>query len=107
VSHPEDPRSEKKATMTHVNTNINVTIWWDRNSAPERIRLLTGDPRFTIEGDTGPGLQFPASCNPAHADYNPRQFNRLARFLQDQGLPAPGEVPIESRYLRDRLDLLT
>ena len=93
--------------MPHVNTNINFTIWWDPDSGPDRIRLLTGDLRFTIEGDTGPGLQFAASCNRAHADYNPRQFNRLARFLQHQGFPAPAEVPIESRRMHDRLDLLT
>ncbi len=93
--------------MTHVNTGISFTIWWDPDADPDRIRLLTGDRRFTIEGDTGPGLQFAASCNRAHADYNPRQFNRLARFLQDQGRPAPAEVPIESRRMRDRLDLLT
>ena len=43
--------------MTHVNTSINFTIWWDHDSGPDRIRLLTGDPRFTIEGDTGPWLQ--------------------------------------------------
>jgi hypothetical protein len=93
--------------MTHVNTSISFTVWWDPDSNSDRIRLLSGDPRFTIEGGTGPGLQFAVSGNRAHADYNPRQFNRLARFLQDQGLPAPAEVPIESRRLHDRLDLLT
>lgn len=52
--------------MTHVNTDINFTIWWDPDSGPDRIRLLTGDPRFTIEGDTGPGLQFlPGTSSPA------------------------------------------
>jgi hypothetical protein len=53
--------------MAHVNTSINFTIWWDPDSGPDRIGLLTGDPRFTIEGDTGPRLQFAASCNRAHA----------------------------------------
>jgi hypothetical protein len=39
-----------------------------------------------------------------HADYNPAVFNRLGRYLRDQGKPAPAQdAPLTpGRPLRDR-----
>jgi hypothetical protein len=88
------------ATM-HVLVTITFTLWW-RADEPDRIMLGTGDPRFTGEDGTRPGLWITFSASRCSADFDPKNYNRCARFLRGQGIGAPPEVPVRSRRLRDR-----
>jgi hypothetical protein len=90
---------------THVLVTITFTLWW-REDEPDRIMLNTGDPRFTEEDGTRPGLWITFSENSRSADYNPGNYNRFVRFLRGQGIAAPPEAPVRSRRLRDRWRLL-
>ena len=74
---------------------------------PDRIVIKTGDRRFTKPDGSRPGIWFSASSNPDSADYNPNNFNRLAGYLRDQGLPAPDPVPEYSRRMDRRWPLLS
>lgn len=78
-----------------------VTIWW-APAQPDRVHLTTGDPRFTDEHGGRAGLRVVFSSNPRSADYNPGNFNRIARALAEAGIPAPDEVPLHQRHLRSR-----
>lgn len=73
-------------------------------SQPDRMHLAIDDARFVDENGEKPGIRIVFSSNPASADYNPANFNRLARALREQGAPAPAEdVPVASRKLKDRI----
>ena len=78
-----------------------MTIWWAAHQ-PDRVHLTTGDPRFTDESGGRAGLRVVFSSNPRSADYNPGNFNRIARALAEAGIAAPEEVPVHQRHLRSR-----
>ncbi|MET9000354.1 hypothetical protein [Amycolatopsis sp. NPDC004169] len=42
------------------------------------------------------------NANPASADYHPANFNRLGRYLRQQGKTAPAEAPVHPRHLAQR-----
>lgn len=46
------------------------------------------------------------NANPRSADYNPANFNRLARFLRARGRPAPEEEPLKPRQLNRRQQVI-
>lgn len=77
------------------------SAFW-HHSQPDRIHLATKDPRFIDENGEKPGIRIVFSSNPASADYNPANFNRIARALRAIGAPAPDDVPVASRKLKDR-----
>ncbi len=81
-----------------------LTVHW---MEPGRIVIKNGDQRTTKPDGSKPGIWFSASSNPDSADYNPNNFNRLAGYLRDQGLPAPDPVPEHSRRLDRRWPLLS
>lgn len=95
----------------HVATDPQHTfsIWWDPDQ-PDRIRVATVDPQFVDENGERPGLQIVFSANPKSADFNPANFNRCARALQESakvtGLPAPSLVPLQPRHLRYRSEII-
>ena len=78
-----------------------VTVTWNPK-APRRMLLATGDPRFTDENGGKPGLRTIFSANPKSADYDPAQFNRIARAMRSAGLDAPDEVPVRPRRNKQR-----
>jgi hypothetical protein len=78
-----------------------ITVWW-QESQPDRVHVTTGDPRF-VDGEGGkPGLRVVISSNPKSADYNPSNFNRVARALRDAGISAPDDVPLHRRHIAER-----
>jgi hypothetical protein len=87
------------------NADHPVTVWWAPQET-DRVHLTTGDPRFTDEAGGRLGLQVVFSSNPKSADYNPGNFNRVARALADAGIPAPPEVPVHRRHLRYRSQVM-
>jgi hypothetical protein len=78
-----------------------LKVWWQEKE-PERIHLTTDRPDISDEDGQKAGLRIVFSSNPASADYNPGNFNRMARWLRQHGKSAPDEVPLGSRLLRDR-----
>ncbi|MFJ1758858.1 hypothetical protein ACIOD2_00995 [Amycolatopsis sp. NPDC088138] len=46
------------------------------------------------------------NANPRSADYSPANFNRLARYLRQQGKPAPAEAALHTRQLARRDDVI-
>jgi hypothetical protein len=90
------------AARTHILVTIAFTLWW-REDEPDRIVLSTGDPRFSEEDGTRPGLWITFSANRRSADYDPKNYNRCVRFLRSQGIAAPPEVPVRSRRLQGSL----
>lgn len=81
-----------------------VHVWYDENTAS--IHLTCNDARLTDEHGQKPGFRTVFNANPRSADYNPGNFNRLARFLRLQGKPAPAEAPLHPRHL-DRREEVT
>jgi hypothetical protein len=77
-----------------------VTIWYDQKT--ESIHLACGDPRLTDENGEKPGFHVRYNANPLSADYNPANFNRLGRYLRQQGKTAPAEVAVHPRQLAQR-----
>lgn len=78
-----------------------LNVWW-QPSDPDRIHLATNRADIVDDHGEKPGLRIVFSANSASADYNPGNFNRLARWLRDHGKPAPDEVTPSSRRLKDR-----
>lgn len=74
-----------------------VHVWYDPEDAS--IHLTCRDPRLTDEHGGKPVFRVVFNANPASADYHPRNFNRLARFLRQEGKSAPDEVPVHPRHL--------
>lgn len=83
-----------------------VTVWWAAKQA-DRVHVTTGDPRFTDENGEHAGLRIVFSANPRSADYNPSNFNRVARALAAADIPSPAPVPLHPRHLRNRPDVIT
>jgi hypothetical protein len=87
-------------------SGIAMDIWYDPRQGG--IHLTTtqkwedGSPMFTSD-DSGPGLHLIVNANPRSVDYNPRDYNRLARALRAAGKPAPAEdAPEFPRHLKKR-----
>lgn len=78
-----------------------LRVWWHPDQ-PDRIHLGTHRSDITDENGEKPGLRIVFSSNPDSADYNPGNFNRIARWLKDNGKSAPEPVEKKSRRLRDR-----
>lgn len=76
-------------------------VFFDQ-SAGDTIHLITDNPAITDEHGLKPGLRVAFSSNPNSANYNPSNFNRLARLLAAHGKPAPAEVPLHPRHLAKR-----
>lgn len=80
----------------------NINLWW-ADSQPDRIHLVFADPRMHDGNGEKPGLRIVFSSNPKSADYSPANFNRCARLLREQDLPAPSQdVEEHPRHLRYR-----
>lgn len=82
-----------------------VTVWWS-DTQPDRVHVTTGSPQFSDENGGKFGLRIVFSSNPKSADYNPGNFNRVARALRDAGIPAPAEVEVHPRHLRYRPQII-
>lgn len=78
-----------------------LTVWWSAKE-PERIHLTTNRDDMVDDQGEKPGLRIVFSSNPESADYNPGNFNRIARWLKKNGKSAPEPVEKKSRRLRDR-----
>ena len=78
-----------------------LKVWWQARD-PERIHLTTDRADIADENGEKAGLRIVFSSNPRSADYNPGNFNRIARWLRDHGKSAPDEVPMGPRRLQDR-----
>ena len=100
ADHHPDPSVGSDEPKTYLTIDGFSAFWHD--SQPDRIHLATKDPRFVDEHGTKPGIRIVFSANPASADYNPANFNRVARALREAGAPAPNDAPIASRKLKDR-----
>jgi hypothetical protein len=81
-----------------------VHVWYDENTAS--IHLTCNDPRLTDEQGQKPGFRTVFNAKPRSADYNPGNYNRLARFLRQQGKPAPDEAPLHPRHLDRRAQVI-
>jgi hypothetical protein len=81
-------------------TKLTVDVFYDQ--ADGSLSLVTDDPRLTDENGQRPGFRVTFNGNAKSADYNPANFNRLARFLVANGKPAPAEVPLRQRQLNRR-----
>jgi hypothetical protein len=64
--------------------------------------MATNRKDITEEDGSKPGLRIVFSSNPESADYNPGNFNRMARYLKANGKSHPETVEKSSRRLRDR-----
>lgn len=86
-----------------------ITAFWKAGVEKEatRIHVATGDARFTELDGSKPGYHLILEgLKQTSADYNPRYFNRFARALVAEGVPAPAIVPEFDRHLSRRIDLL-
>jgi hypothetical protein len=81
-----------------------VTVWYDEGT--QSIHLTCNDPRLTDENGQKPGFRTVFNANPRSADYSPANFNRLARYLRQQGKPAPAEAELHPRQLAQRDDVI-
>lgn len=81
-----------------------VNVWYDEGT--QSIHLTCSDPRLTDEHGQKPGFRTVFNANPRSADYSPANFNRLARYLRQQGKPAPDEAPLHPRHLAQRGDVI-
>lgn len=96
-----DTTQEKSSQLTLGDESHKITVTWN-SKAPRRMLLATSDPRFTDEKGEKPGLRTIFSANPKSADYDPAQFNRIARALRKAGLDAPDEVTVRPRQMKQR-----
>jgi hypothetical protein len=80
--------------------NAPIKTWFDGAV----IHLVVVDPELVDENRERPNLRLRFNAEPNSADYNPAVFNRLARYLRDQGKPAPEQdAPLTpKRPLRER-----
>lgn len=78
-----------------------LNVWWNP-SDPDRIHLATSQPDIVDDHGEKPGLRIVFSSNPNSADFNPGNFNRIARWLAANGKAAPPLTEAASRRLRDR-----
>ncbi|MDT0213931.1 hypothetical protein Q9R29_08525 [Rothia sp. ARF10] len=78
-----------------------LKVWWHKGQ-PDRIHLATNRSDIAEEDGSKEGLRIVFSSNPESADYNPGNFNRMARFLKKHGKSHPETVEKKSRRLRDR-----
>ena len=78
-----------------------LNVWWNPKE-PERIHLATNRPDIVDDNDEKPGLRIVFSSNSRSADYNPGNFNRIARWLRANGKPAPEPVEPGPRRLDQR-----
>ncbi|MDT7805003.1 MAG: hypothetical protein QOI78_8436 [Actinomycetota bacterium] len=81
-----------------------VHVWYDEKGG--EIHLTCNDPRLTDENGQKPGFRTVFNANPRSADYSPANFNRLARYLRQQGKPAPAEAELHPRQLAQRDDVI-
>lgn len=79
-------------------------VWWDP-ADPTRIRCALHSGEITDAAGERGGLSWTASSNLASADYQPNNFNRLARLLRSRGKEAPDEVEELPRQLARRTEL--
>ena len=100
-----DTTQEKSSQLTLGDESHKITVSWS-SKAPRRVLLATSDPRFTDENGEKPGLRTVFSANPKSADYDPAQFNRIARALRQAGLDAPDEVPVRPRQIKQRRSVI-
>ncbi|MEV6873274.1 hypothetical protein [Amycolatopsis sp. NPDC051128] len=77
-----------------------VNVWYDEKT--QSIHLTCDDPRLTDENGEKPGFRLRFNANPQSADYHPANFNRLARYLRQQGKPAPDVAEEHPRRLDQR-----
>jgi hypothetical protein len=77
-----------------------VNVWYDQGT--DSIHLTCDDPRLTDENGEKPGFRTVFNANPRSSDYNPGNFNRLARYLRDAGKSAPDQVELKPRHLTRR-----
>ncbi|ALE74387.1 hypothetical protein AD006_25320 [Pseudonocardia sp. EC080610-09] len=77
-----------------------VHVWWDQST--ESVTITCNDPSLTDETGEKLGLRVTFNGNPKSADYNPGNFNRLARYLKAAGKSSPEFVPIKQRHLARR-----
>jgi hypothetical protein len=96
---------EKSSQLTLGDESHKITVSWN-SKAPRRMLLVTSDPRFTDEKGEKPGLRTVFSANPKSADYDPAQFNRIARAMRSAGLDAPDEVPVRPRQIKKRRSVI-
>lgn len=87
------------------NADHPVTVWWSPTQ-PDRVHVTTSDTQFTDENGEKAGLRVVFSSNPRSADYNPGNFNRVARALEGADIPAPSPVPMHPRHLRSRSQVI-
>lgn len=76
-------------------------VWW-RPDDPTEIFMTLVTPKLTDENKQRPGMWNTYSTNWRSANYDPANFNRLARFLADNNLAAPPQVEVGSRRLSVR-----
>jgi hypothetical protein len=81
-----------------------VHVWYDEKTSA--IHVTCNDPQLTDENGAKPGFRVVFNGNPRSADYNPGNFNRLARYLRSFGKPAPDEVPLKARNLSKRAQVM-
>lgn len=96
----QHPDAEQGPQPTYLTIDGFNAFWHD--GQPDRIHLAVNDARFVDEHGEKPGIRIVFSSNPASADYNPANFNRIARALRAVGAPAPDDVPVASRKLKER-----
>ncbi|GAA2538851.1 hypothetical protein [Pseudonocardia hydrocarbonoxydans] len=77
-----------------------VYVWYDEGT--DSIHLTCDDPRLTDENGEKPGFRTVFNANPRSSDYNPGNFNRLARYLAAGGKSAPDQVEMKPRHLARR-----
>ena len=88
--------------------DVTFRIYMRTPSSNEPIRFIlgTGDTRFYDANGEKPGLMHQVSPDPVSADYDPSDYNRIARAYRDAGFAYPDEVPLARRHLRSRLPSL-
>jgi hypothetical protein len=76
-------------------------IWWVRDRPSEIYMTMTTKAMVNEHGGQH-GFWTTFSTNLKSANYDPANFNRLARWLESQGIDAPPQVPVGSRRLGTR-----
>ena len=90
-------------------TGAPITAFWKPGVEKEatRIHVATSDARFAETDGSKPGFHLILEgMKQTSADYNPRYFNRFARAMAAESVPAPEIVPEFDRHLSRRMDLI-
>jgi hypothetical protein len=68
----------------------------------QEIHVASDDPKFHDGNGGKPGTHYVFNCDPMSTNYGPKDFNRLARRLRDEGALAPlqdaPEYPTDLKY---------